>query len=83
MIKTRLARFCRMCHEAYYMESEQLIAILKDKARDGGDSQSTLKRLACLRILVCRDYGIESPSVLPYPQRKKAVRQALQTKLTT
>jgi hypothetical protein len=38
---------------------------------------TALSRLACLRILVCRDYGINSPSGLPYPQRKKAVREAI------
>jgi len=81
MLTTRLARFCRLCHQAYYMESDQLIAILKDKSRDGGDPISILVRLACLRILIGRDYGIKSPSGLPYPQRKKAVRQALQSSI--
>ena len=77
MFHTRMAKFVRLCHQAYYMPSERLVEIAKDKERNGGGPTNTLARLASLRILVGRDHGIKSPSGLPYPQRKKAVRQAL------
>jgi hypothetical protein len=45
--------------------------------RHFGDRMTALHRLACLRVLVWRGYGIKSPSGLPYPQRERAVRNAL------
>jgi hypothetical protein len=52
------------------------VAVLQDKTRNNGH-MTALSRLACLHALTCRDHGIKSPSGLPYPQRKKAVRAAL------
>lgn len=75
-LSTRRAKFYRLVHQANEQPSDWLLAALKDS----GANQSRfniLLRLACLRILVCRDYGIRSPSGLPYQQRKKAVRLAL------
>lgn len=76
MLSLRRAKFYRLVREAYDQPSHWLVAALHDKSQNSGH-MSALSRLACLRILVCRDYGIESPSGLPYPQRKKAVRKAL------
>lgn len=39
------------------------------------------ERLACLHVLTCRDHKIQSPSGLPYPQRKRAVRNAIGTRI--
>ena len=75
-LSTRRAKFYRLVREADELPSQWLADVLKDKTRNNGFA-SAVARLACLRILVCRDYGINSPSGLPYPQRKKAVRAAL------
>lgn len=76
MISTRKKRYLRLFRSAYEQPSDWLVAALKDKTRNGGH-MTALSRLACLHALTCRDHGIESPSGLPYPQRKKAVRAAL------
>lgn len=76
MLSTRRAKFYRLVREANDLPSHWLVAALKEKTRNNGH-MTALSRLACLRILVCRDHGINSPSGLPYPQRKKAVRNAL------
>ena len=76
LLSTRRATFYRLVQQANELPSKWLEDVLKDKTRNHGHF-SALARLACLRILVCRDYGINSPSGLPYPQRKKAVRAAL------
>ena len=76
MLSTRRAKFYRLVREANDMPSDWLVAALKEQTRNNGH-MTVLSRLACLRILVCRDHGINSPSGLPYPQRKKAVRNAL------
>jgi hypothetical protein len=75
-LSTRRAKFYQLIREADELPSKWLEVVLKDKTRNNGHF-SAVARLACLRILVCRDYGINSPSGLPYPQRKKAVRAAL------
>ena len=75
-LSSRRAKFYRLVREADELPSQWLADVLKDKTRNNG-FVSAVARLACLRILVCRDYGINSPSGLPYPQRKKAVRAAL------
>ena len=75
-LSTRRATFYRLVRQANELPSKWLEDALKDRTRNNGHF-SALARLACLRILVCRDYGINSPSGLPYPQRKKAVRAAL------
>lgn len=75
-LSKRREKFYRLVREAHYQSSEWLRAALEDKTRNNGYF-TPLARLACLRILVCRDYGLQSPSGLPYPQRKKAVRAAL------
>ena len=75
LLSTRRATFYRLVRQANELSSQWLEDALKDKTRNNGRF-SPLARLACLRILVCRDYGINSPSGLPYPQRKKAVRAA-------
>ncbi len=76
LLSTRRARFYRLVRQANEQSSKWLEDVLKDKTRNNGHF-TAVARLACLRILVCRDYGINSPSGLPYPQRKKAVRAAL------
>ena len=76
MLSRRRAKFYRLVREANDLPSHWLVAALKEKTRNHGH-MTALSRLACLRILVCRDYGINSPSGLPYPQRKKAVREAI------
>jgi predicted DNA-binding ribbon-helix-helix protein len=76
MLSTRRAQFYRLVREANDLPSDWLVAALKEQTRNIGH-MTALSRLACLRILVCRDHGIPSPSGLPYPQRKKAVRKAL------
>jgi hypothetical protein len=65
-----------LVREANDLPSDWLVAALKELTRNNGH-MTALSRLACLRILVCRDYGINSPSGLPYPQRKKAVREVI------
>ena len=76
LLSTRRARFYRLVRQAQEQSSQWLEDVLKDKTRNNGHF-TAVARLACLRILVCRDYGINTPSGLPYPQRKKAVRAAL------
>lgn len=76
MLSTRRAKFYRLVREANDQPSDWLADVLQDKTRNNGH-MTAVSRLACLRILVCRDYGIKSPSGLPYPQRKGAVRKAL------
>ncbi len=75
-LSDRRARFYRLVRQAHEQSSEWLVAVLQDRTRNHGRF-NVLSRLACLRILVCRDHGIKSPSGLPYPQRKKAVRAVL------
>lgn len=76
VLSARRARFYRLVREANEHSSEWLLAVLKDPSRNNGRF-NILSRLACLRILVCRDYGLTQNTGLPYPQRKKAVRAAL------
>ena len=76
LLSTRRATFYRLVRQAHAVSSKRLGEGVKGKTRNNGHFRA-LARLACLRILVCRDYGINSPSGLPYPQRKKAVRAAL------
>ena len=76
MLSGRRAKFYRLVREANYLPSDWLVAAVKEQTRNNGH-MTVLSRLACLRILVCRDHGIPSPSGLPYPQRKRAVRKAL------
>jgi len=75
-LSTRRAKFYGLVRQAHDQPSEWLLAALKDPTRNHGRF-NVLSRLACLRILVCRDYGLAQLSGLPYPQRKKAVRAAL------
>ena len=75
-LSTRRVKFYRLIRQADDYPSQWLADVLKDTTRNNGHF-SAVARLACLRVLVCRDYGITSPSGLPYPQRKKAVRAVL------
>lgn len=72
-LSTRREKFHALVHAATRESSESLHALL----RRFGDRMTPLHRLACLRVLVLRDYGIKRPSGLPYAQRKRAVREAL------
>jgi hypothetical protein len=69
----RRKTFYALVHAASKESSEDLHAIL----HHFGDRMTVLHRLACLRVLVWRDHGIKRPSGLPYPQRKRAVRNTL------
>ena len=71
LLSPRRETFYRLVREAYKENSSNLHTIVIDKKR------SILVRLACLRILTSRDYGLDGLSGLPYPQRKKAVRQSI------
>lgn len=76
MLSTRRAKFYGLVRQANDQPSEWLVVALKDPTRNHGRF-NVLSRLACLRILVCRDYGTTQSIGLPYPQRKKVVRQVL------
>lgn len=76
VLSERRRKFYALVRDAYAQPTGWLVAVLQDKTRNGGH-MTALSRLACLRILVCREYGIKSPSGLPYPQAKKAVRAVL------
>lgn len=76
MLSKRIRKFHEIVRAAHEQPSDWLVAALRDPTRNNG-YMSPLARLACLRILVCRDHGLPAPSGLPYPQRKKAVRQAI------
>lgn len=76
VLSTRRQKFYALVREAYKQPSDWLVAALKDQTHNNGH-MTALSRLACLRILVCRDHGLPAPSGLAYPQRKKAVRAAL------
>ncbi|TRZ68235.1 MAG: hypothetical protein D4S02_04050 [Rhodocyclaceae bacterium] len=76
LLSNRRAKFYRLVREANDRPSDWLLAVLNDPSRNQGGFD-VLSRLACLRILVCRDYGMTGITGLPYPQRKKAVRAAL------
>ena len=77
MLSPRIQKFHRLVRAANDQPTEWLIASLKNqKVKE--DGIFLLSRAACLRILVCRDAGIENrPSGLPYPQRRKLVRKLL------
>lgn len=75
-LSARRAKFYRLIREGMDLPSDWLVSALKDKTQNHGH-MTAVARLACLRVLTCREYGINSPSGLPYPQRKKAVRAAL------
>jgi len=68
LLSTRREKFFNLVRQANEQSSDWLIAVLRDETRNNG-RMSVLARLACLRILVCRNR-----SGLPYPQRKKLVR---------
>lgn len=74
-ISARREKFYRLVRQANEKTSCELLQSLQCTAKQQ-DRFNILGRLACLRILVCRDFGLPSPSGLPYPQRKKAVRLA-------
>lgn len=76
LLSKRRAKFYGLVRQANEQPSEWLVEVLKDPTRNHGHFNA-LSRLACLRILVCRDYGTTQSIGLPYPQRKKVVRQAL------
>ena len=68
LLSPRREKFYRLVREANEQPSSWLVAALTDPTRNNG-YMSALARLACLRILVCRN-----DSGLPYPYRKTAVR---------
>jgi hypothetical protein len=68
ILSTRREKFNRLVAADSVQSSEWLIAVLKDKTRN----MTALSRLACLRILVYRNYD---PG-LPYPLQKKLARIA-------
>lgn len=76
VLSERRRKFYSLVRQANDQPSVWLVSALKDPTRNRG-FMSAISRLACLRILVYRDHGIPSPSGLPYPHRKKAVRAAL------
>lgn len=71
ILSTRRDKFNLAVAAASVQSSEWLIAVLKDKTRNNGH-MTALSRLACLRVLVYRNYD---PG-LPYPLQKKLVRIA-------
>ena len=54
LLSTRRARFYRLVRQANEQSSQWLEDVLKDKTRNNGHF-TAVARLACLRILVCRD----------------------------
>lgn len=76
MISARKRKYLELFRSAWEQPSDWLEAALKDKTHNNG-RMTPAARLACLHVLTCRDHKIQSPSGLPYPQRKKAVRAAM------
>ncbi len=76
MLSKRIRKFHELVRQAHGLPSDWLVSALRDPTRNNGH-MSPLSRLACLRILTCRDHGLPAPSGLVYSQRKKAVRRAI------
>ena len=75
-LSTRREKFYGLIRQANEQPSQWLIGALKEPTHNQG-LFTPLARLACLRILVCRSYGIPGASGLPYPQRKQLLRRTL------
>ena len=69
LISPRRQKFYRLIREADQQTTDWLVAAVTDPTRNNGN-MSSLARLACLRVLVCRDRS----SGWPYPERKHAMR---------
>jgi len=65
LLSTRRQKFYSIIRAANDQTTDWLMACLVNP----GDFMSPLAKLACLRVLACRE-----ASGLPYPQRKKAVK---------
>ncbi len=73
MLSQRIRKFHALIRAAHEQPSSWLVAVLKTPERPGNlGPMPALSRLACLRILVGRH-----PSGLPYPWKKRLVRQEL------
>lgn len=72
MLSERRRRFYNLVRQAHEQPSDWLIRVLKHPERPDRGPVPALARLACLRILACRNQ-----SGLPYPQRKALVREEL------
>ena len=75
LLSQRRARFYALIRSADKESSLFLVQVL-ERHRQG---MSGLQRLAILRVLVCRNYGLSERDGIgwPYPQRKRRVRQIL------
>jgi hypothetical protein len=71
LLSERRRRFYSLVRQANDQPSDWLANVLRDKTKNNG-AMSVLARLACLRILACRN-----KSGLPYLNRKKLVRQEI------
>ncbi len=74
-LSQRRAKFYRLVRAANEQTTEWLVAHLRDSSLiDTPDHRrvTRLSRLACLRVLACRD-----GSGQPYPERKRFVRERL------
>ncbi len=75
LLSQRRARFYALIRSAD-KESSLFLARTLERHQQ---AMSALQRLAILRVLVCRDYGLSERDGIgwPYPQRKRRVRQIL------
>lgn len=71
MLSTRIRKFHTIVRAAYDQSSWWLIEAARDK------TTPPLSRLACLRVLVCRVRPGAAGYGLPYPQRKRLVRNSV------
>ena len=71
LLSERRRKFYNLVQQANNQDSSWLIACLQDKTHNNGWI-TPLSRLACLRILACRN-----KSGLPYVNRKNIVRSEI------
>lgn len=71
LLSRRQEKFYSLVRQANEQSTSWLIAVLQDKSRNNGH-MSTLARLACLRILACRNQSGRT-----YVERKRMVRQEI------
>lgn len=74
MMSSRIRKFNELVRVAHDMPTDWLVAALQDKTRNNGH-MTAISRLACLRVLIYRNYGIEP--WLRHHQRKKGVLTAI------
>jgi predicted DNA-binding ribbon-helix-helix protein len=70
LLSERRRKFYSLVRQANEQPTSWLVAALQDKTHNNGH-MSPLSRLACLRILACRD-----TSGRTYAERKRIVREA-------